>query len=117
MKKRIFSIILCVVLIFTLSSCGKNASSNESSNGDYYDGYVEGYNDGIAKAQNAISDYTTERFNDINMSVEDAIQILTNYADGEPISDEELHNAIWLVHTFYYEAWDIVWEIDDCTID
>lgn len=123
MKKRILCVALCVLLVFGLSSC--EISSEEKYYGDYHDGYVDGYNDGVSKAQDSIGGYAEEYFNNINsgnkkdrgITVDDAVQILTNYADGEPISEEELHNAIWSIQKFYCDAWDLIWELDDCVID
>lgn len=111
MKKRIFLILLCVAFAFCLSSCGRQ----ESSDGDYYEGYIDGYNDGVFDAQKKISGYAEERFNDIDVS--EAIQVLTNYADGESISEAEMYNAIWIVNQFYNDAWDVIWELDDYTIE
>ena len=113
MKKRILSVVLSVVLSLGLFSCGRDDSSKYY--GDYYDGYVDGYNDGIASTQEYISDRVLDRFNDIDVC--DAMQTLSNYADGEPISEEELRDAIWLVYAFYHDAWDVVWDIDDYDID
>lgn len=111
MKKVISLILSCAALVLCLSSCNKKEAYNE----DYYDGYAEGYSDGIAEAQDSISGYAEERFNDIDVA--DAIQVLRDYADGEPISEVELHEAIWTVNQFYNDAWDVIWDLDDYTID
>ena len=102
--RKILSIALCLTIVFSLSSCNNPKAPNE----DYYDGYIDGYNVGISNAQKSISNYAEERFNEIN--VEEAIQVLRNYADGEPISEDELHDAIWTVNQFYNEAWDVIWK-------
>lgn len=123
--RKILSIVLCAVLVFSLSSCERKEISNDEYYGDYHDGYVDGYTDGIEEAQQAISFYIEEDFYEISsnnkdergISIEDAIQILTNYADGEPISDAELRNAIWSIDKFYYETCDIVYNIEDYSLD
>ena len=111
MKKIISCIFLSVVLIFLLSSCHDRGPEY----GNYQEGYWDGYSDGVFEAQEQISSYAEECFNDINIA--DAIQVLTNYADGEPVSEAELHDAIWKVNQFYNEAWDVIWELDDYTIE
>lgn len=121
----IFGIALCMFLTFGLSSCEKNSSQNEKYYGDYHDGYVEGYSDGVADAQQLIGFYVEDDFYEISsnnikergLSIEDAVQILRNYADGEPISEAELHNAIWSINKFYYDTCDIVYNIEDYSLD
>lgn len=117
--KKLLSITLSVVLIFSLSSCGRKGSSDGESYGDYHDGYVDGYSDGISEAQEQISGYVDECFNSVGYDnkIEEAIQILTNYADGEPTSEEELHKAIWAIDQYYYDICDIVHDIDEYSID
>ena len=109
--KKCLSVVLIVILIFSLSTCGGKGSSV----GDYYDGYAEGYADGASDVRDSISSYAEERFNDIDVS--DAIRVLINYVDGGSISEDELHDAIWTVEQFYNDAWDVIWELDDHTID
>lgn len=121
----ILGIALCMFLTLGLSSCEKNSSQNEKYYGDYHDGYVEGYSDGVADAQQLIGFYVEDDFNKISsnnikereLSIEDAVQILRNYADGEPISETELHNAIWSINKFYYDTCDIVYNIEDYSLD
>lgn len=123
--KSVVCFALCAVLAFGLSSCGRKGSSDGGQYGDYHDGYVDGYKDGISSAQKSISFRVDDSFNEIDYEnlkergifIEDAVAILTNYADGESVDEEDLHNAIWSIHKFYYDAWEIVWEIDDYTID
>lgn len=117
--KIVVSIALCAVLIFSLSSCFEKDSSGEEYYGDYHDGYVEGYADGTEAAKQQISGYVEECFNNVGLdhSIEEAIQILTNYADGEPISEHELQKAIWSVWNFYYDTCDIVFDIDNYVVD
>jgi hypothetical protein len=117
--KRISMSALCVILCLGFSSCG------EKHYGNYNDSYIDGYNEGVTEAQDMISGYAEECFNNIDsenkkergISTEDAVQILTRYADGEPITEAELHDAIWSIHKFYYDAWDIVFELDDYSIN
>lgn len=123
--KRMLSGALCAILIFCLSSCGGKGSSDGEFYGDYHDGYVDGYSDGVAEAQQSISFYVEDDFYEINsnnekergLSIEDAVQILRNYADGEPISEAELHNAIWSINKFYYDTCDIVYNIENYSLD
>ena len=111
MKKIISLIILSAILLLCLSSCHDRGPSY----GNYQEGYWDGYSDGVFEAQEQISSYAEECFN--NIDIADAIQVLTNYADGEPVSEAELHAAIWTVNSFYNDSWDIIHELDDYTIE
>lgn len=123
MKKALFIILLSTVLLFGLVSC--DSASPPPNDGDYHDGYVEGYSKGIEEAQRQISSYVEYDFNEISsdnekergISIEDALQILRNYADGEPTTEAELHKAIWSINDFYYGTCDIVYGIQDYTVD
>lgn len=109
MKKRILSIALCMILTFCLFSCGD--SSNKGHNGDYDDGYEEGYRKAFLDAQSYADVCYSEVLYENN--VEAALAILTKYADGEPISEAELHQAIWAINKFYYDTSDMINDLDD----
>ena len=113
--KMMLCLALCMLFLFSLSSCENKATTNE----DYDDGYVDGYSDGVEEAQRQISGYVDERFNSVGYDnrIEEAIQILTNYADGEPIPEAELHKAIWSIQKYYYDISDVVNDIEDYSVD
>lgn len=113
MKKRILSIALCVILVFGLSSCEN--SSNEEYYGDYHDGYVEGYDEGYDDAFSDAQSYAEECFSGVcyDNKVEDALTTLILYIDGEPITEAELHKAIWAINDFYYDTFDMIHDLDD----
>lgn len=113
--KIMLSVALCIVAIFVFVACVET----KQSYGDYHDGYVDGYADGTNEATHQISGYLEGRFNDVgnDNDIEEAIQVLTNYADGEPISEHELQEAIWSIRNFYYDTCDIVFDIDDYVVD
>lgn len=117
--KMMLSIALCAVLVFVLSACGRKDSKDSEYYGDYHDGYVDGYSDGVEEAQQQISGYVDECFNSIGYDneIEEAIQILTNYAIDEPISEDELHKAIWAIEKYYYDISDIINDIEDYSVD
>lgn len=112
--KKILIIALCAALILALSSCNDRGPEY----GNYPEGYADGYADGVFEAQKQISGYAEESFSNISgIDVYDAIQILTNYADGEPISEADLHDAIWKVQQFYYDSQDVIRDLDDYTVE
>ena len=118
--KKLHKIMLILALCtMCLSSCQKQDSHNEEYYGDYHDGYVDGYSDGVAEAQHQISGYVDECFNSVGYGnkIEEAIQILTNYAIDEPISEDELHKAIWAIEKYYYDISDIINDIEDYSVD
>ena len=119
-------IILCVVTI--ASSCSKPTVSEVDDS--YYEGYEEGYDDGyvegIEKAQQFLAVVVDDDLSSLAWDIEDeyglhpedALQILSNYADcsGE-VSEEELNNAIWAIYRYYYKSQEVINEIEDYWID
>ena len=115
MKKffeRVVSIALCVILISCLSSCEN--SSNEEYYGDYHDGYVDGYDDGFVEGQQELGAYASYCFDDAcsENDIEDALAILTLYADGESFSEEEIFSAIQTFSSFYDEVCDVIHDVE-----
>ena len=116
MKKsfsRILSIVLCVALSLCLISC--EDSSTEEYYGDYHDGYVEGYDEGYDDAFLDAQSYAEECFSSVcyDNNVEEALATLILYTDGEPITEAELHKAIWAINDFYYDTSDMIQDLDD----
>lgn len=114
---------LCVALLFCLVSCGKSEYAREREakeeaiyNRGYEAGYEEGRWEGKKEAQEAL-EWTAE---DIALGAsrlygldpEEAIMILEHYADGEPISKQELYDAIWTIRRYYYDMQDAIHDID-----
>lgn len=78
----------------------------------YSAGYEEGKREGIEEAQENFQ-YTAEDIardaDDLfDLDPEKAITILSNYADGEPISREEVDKAIWTLHQYYYDMQEAI---------
>ena len=111
--KKILCVVLCIFLWFSFCSC--EYSSNEEPYGDYHDGYVDGYDKGYEDAFKDARLYAEERFSDVGYEnkVEDALATLILYIDGEPITEAELHKAIWAINNFYYDTFDIIHDLDD----
>ena len=118
MKKSILIITLLTVVFF--SSCQRSIyemereAKREAAFNDGYDaGYEEGYWEGVSDAQKHLEDV----LQDISLDIEPeaALQILTNYADGEPIPEEELHKAIWAIHQYYLDSYQAINDSDSYT--
>ena len=115
--KKLLIVALCVLMCFGLASCTREVV--------YDTDYSDGYSDGLAEAQNQISVYAEECLWDISydakkdygISPEEALQILANYADGEPVPEENLHKAIWAMHQFYYDVSDLIYELDEYLVN
>lgn len=115
MKKFLY-IVLCAVLVFSLSSCKENGSYMEA----YNDGYFEGRDCG----QKQIAYYVEEEYSNIYSSeLDDALCILDIYADGiyeeefgEPISDAELQNLIQKLLKYRTDVEELIYGIKEIEI-
>ncbi len=127
--KRLFAATLMIVAIFLcLFSCERSEYAMEQDakreaiyNRGYEVGYEAGYEngrcEGFEDAQSFVEDELFSLEHDIKhntgISPEQALQILMNYADGEPTSETELKQAILTINQFYWNANNIVHEIED----
>lgn len=111
-KKKCISVFaLLIVLILCLSSCKRSIYEMEREakrEAAYNDGYEAGYAEGISDAQERLEDVLLEL--SLEIEPEAAIQILTSYVDGETVTEEQLHEAIWAINQYY---WDSYWAIND----
>ena len=100
--KRIVMILLCGILCVGLSSCEK---SSGNSNSNYNDRYAAGYAAGIEDlgrfAEVVFDDVGSNLHSERGMYPDEALQILTNYADGEPVSQRDVDDAIWALQKYY----------------
>ena len=123
MKKILLSIILCAFMFVSLSSCErsiyemeKEAKREAAYNDGYEAGYDDGYHEGISDAQehleNRIQDISWDVKEAHGISPEKALQILTNYADGEPVTEAQLHQAIWAINEYYWDSYEDINDID-----
>ena len=125
MKKlhKTICVIMCVILAFCLFSCERSKyameqdAKYESAYSDGYSvGYDEGYSEGISDAQehleNRIQDISWDVKEAHGISPEKALQILTNYADGEPITEAQLHQAIWAINEYCWDSYEDINDID-----
>lgn len=123
--KKFFSLLsVFVILICCLSSC-KGRSIYTMERDAEKQALEEQYRKGISVAQEHIDSLVEIEMLDLEFDIEDewgispdeAIQILTNYADGDPVSEAELNKAIWAINQYYYGVNEIVNGIDDYWID
>lgn len=85
----------------------------------------ERYREGISEAQEYIANRVSDDFWSLEydledrygISPEDAIHLLTNYVDGEYVSETDLNQAIWVISKYYSHSYEIIYEIDDYWID
>lgn len=122
--KKILASMMIAILFCCLTSCGGRSIYAMEQDAEV-EAMEERYREGILKAQEQIAslveielwDLEFDIDDDWGISPEEAIQILTNYADGEPISEAELNKAIWAIRKYYYGVNEIVNGIDDYWID
>lgn len=121
MKKFVAVILVSIIIIFAFSSCERSiyemereAKREAAFNDGYEAGYEEGYQKGVSDAQKHLIDELQDISWDIKdengIDPETAAQILANYADGEPVTEQELEQAIWTIRQYY---WDSYWAIND----
>lgn len=85
----------------------------------------EKYREGISAAQEEIANLIEIEMWDLDydieekwgMSVEEAIDILTDYAEGTSSSSRQINKAIWAIRYYYVNSTDIINGIDDYWID
>lgn len=114
--KKILIVAMCIALCFSLTAC----ESEDSYQDGYDDGRYEGYGDGYTEAlddvcdfaENSLSDACYDIEEEMGMHPEEAIQTLTNYAIGEPVAEENLLNAIWVIEKYYNDVRDVVHDLD-----
>lgn len=117
-------IALCISLIICLISCKRSIYAMEQDvkrESAYENGYNEGYNEGRWEGIEDAKFYTEDDLSRLSWEIEDkygicpenAINLLTNYADGEPVSEKDIMNAIWALHKFYWGAYDIINNMED----
>ncbi len=129
MKKLLIIGLTAVLSTCLLSSCSsgrsiyemekdakREAAFNDGYDVGYEEGYWEGYWEGVSNAQERLEDViwnlSWETKNEHGISPETALQILTNYADGEPITEQELQRAIWAIKHYYWSSYDAVNDSD-----
>lgn len=122
-KPLIFLTVLAVLLCFLVACTGRSIYAMERDSEK--EAREEIYREGVSAAQNQIDSLVESDLWDLEygiedkygMSPEEAIQILTNYADGEPVSKAKVSKAIWAIRQYYYGTYDIVNGIDDYWVD
>ena len=104
----------------------KYASENRTYDTGYEDGYENGFYDGIEEAQQYISIILDDELFMLSLNIEDkygiypeeAVQILSNYADvPDEVDIEELNDAIWAIYRYYYDSQEVINGIDDYEIE
>lgn len=91
----------------------------------YEEGYKIGYQVAMSEAPERIQadiDYDLDHLimdigEDWKMSPGEAILILEHYADGEPVSDADVKKAVWVIHQYYWGAYEIMTGVDNYWID
>jgi hypothetical protein len=94
----------------------REAKEEAIYNRGYTAGYNEGEWEGIEAAQEnfqrTAEDISQDADNEFGIDPEWAIMILSNYADGEPISRDEVNKAIWTLHQYYYDMQEAICDLD-----
>lgn len=132
MKKH-FTILFVLFLILCLySGCGNSQYAREREAEKeviYQQAYEKGYEEGYRAAMNAapkeIEACVDDDIWDLEYDIkeahgfypEHAMNTLTNYADGEPVSESDLIEAIWAIRQYYWGVNHIMKNIGDYWID
>lgn len=83
------------------------------------------YEEGISYAQNKILNHLDAVFMDLDFEIEDiygispeeALRLMEHYLDDEPVSEDDLANAIWAIRAYYYKSRDILDEVEEYWIE
>lgn len=124
MKKLFILILVIIFSTLCLSSCETSEYAKEQDlkeeaiyDRGYEAGYEEGKWEGIKTAQEHFAEYVLwdlsyDIENEYGMSPEEAITILEHYADGEPITEAELNQAIWTISRYYWDLYSAINDLD-----
>lgn len=120
MKRFITFLASFAIVICSLSSCrieGYDTGYDDGYDDGYDIGFDYGYAKGIAEAQQFLAFIVDDDLRCLGRDLEDqygihpeeAVQILSNYADvPDEVSEEELHNAIWAIYRYYYRSHEVI---------
>lgn len=127
---RLIAIIASTALVVCfLSGCrieGYDTGYDDGYDDGYEAGCDYGYTKGIEKAQRFLAFAVDDDLSSLGLDIEDkyglhpedALQILSNYADASAdVDEEELHDAIWAIYRYYYDSNKVVNSIEDYWID
>ena len=122
--------LIMVLALFALALCSLSGCRIEGYDTGYDDGYYAGYDDGYAKGietaqkflafvvDDDLSSLAWDIEDEYGLFPEDALQMLSNYADrSNEVSEEELNNAIWAICRYYYKSNEVINGIEDYWID
>lgn len=129
MKKLIAALAILVSVLCVLSSCrieNYDDGYAEGYDDGYFEGFDFGYYEGIAEAQSFIEFVVDDDLSALARNIEseyglhpeDALQILSNYADvPDEVDETELNQAIWAIYSYYHKSQEIIDGIEDYSID
>ena len=124
--KRFVAILVLLSVTICLCSCDYRGIYDEAYEDGHFDGQCDGYYDGIERAKEYIAFVVDDDLSSLARDLEDqygihpeeAVQILSNYADvPDEVSEEELHNAIWAIYRYYYRSNEVINGIEDYDIE
>lgn len=120
---KLLALVTCTSML--LCSCGRGRSEYEmerdaKEEAVYSRGYEAGHEEGEWEGREEAQEDFEQTAEDIawdarhlyGLDPEEAIMILGHYADGEPITKQELYAAIWTIHRYYYDMQDAIHDID-----
>ena len=123
--KKFAATLTVLFLVLYLSACNIETYEDGYEDG-YANGYTEGYYEGIAEALDDISFYVEDDLwslacdieDEYGMSPDEAVMILSNYADvPDDVTEEEVNKAIWAIYRYYNKSHEIINSIEDYWID
>lgn len=128
--KRFIAIIAIFAVSLCLYSCDYSSFYDEGYEDGYQDGHFDGeyygYYEGIERAKEYIAFVVDEDLSSIAYDIEDqyglhpeeALQILSNYADvPDEVDIEKVDDAIWAIYCYYNNMQKIINGIEDYWID
>lgn len=135
--KKLFLMLFAFALLLSTIGCSDSFYYEDRYEEGYDDGYYAGVEDGIEDgfdygydeaayiAPERIATRVIDDFSDLSSDIKerhgmypgDAFNLIENYADGEPIPEDELIEAFWAAAEYYYGSQDIIYEIEEYSID
>lgn len=119
MKKILTAAFCILVVVFAVL---RFHNPKAQSRGPQYDA---GYSQALRAAPQMVEErllydlwYISSQIDkEYGVDLEDALRVITNYAEGEPISQDELKNAIWALYEYHRDSYDLFEEISSYDLE
>lgn len=119
MKKFVIAsiIVSAFLMCFYFCSCNRDTSIYQMEKDAKEEAYKEVYKQALEDAKehlhNSLDDISYYAEKDWGYCTEDALNIISRYADGESFPKEKIQKALWAIYSSYWDIRDAINNLDD----